>query len=1715
MKKAIKILSAVVIAAFTMACVCFGISTISKKDSVYADTTEITITGFNTNNANIAVFNISGGDATSARNTSVEAYVNDVKTSLTVFGDEGHTNATKLTFFINTLNASSYQHIRIPAGTKIGDCTLATEYNFYNLLNANDGGFVWVGQESTTEITITGINAIALGHAGLRSYVALGVAEGATINTGAMYNCGIVYATEDGNIFSDYTLYGGASNVINVNTESNTSVGLMLDYTVFGTPATAPRLFKIPAGTVWGGYLGEYRITNTFYLLYNGTTFQYYDYNPTEENLLEVVEFARQDTSSRYVVRMSGSGNGTYNAIGSVTVKVDGETQTASYLNWENDVAFLIPYDIFPATGYHTLEIDKQLLSDSRVFKGGYSVKVYNGAVVNTINVNNATVKMGDGDKFTNAFYAFDGSWTDGGWFVNNTETTGDVNIKFNIESETRTAAGLFGATRLISADPSAQWAVTHGIIDYYANDGDTIWTTYTNSNDITLTYNATTHRRLANGLKWGWAHTESASGISYTDAGGDAGVTTAYEVTDSMGAKWFGVAWGGGKYALKATMQIYDADYNDLGIKWSTPSATVSSELVGIDGGKIYFVSPYEYTSSVSVTTKSGTNVTVVNEGNGSFSFTMPNEEVTISTTEKTTSDTLSYNGFVNQTDSNRYVLILNGGSGDGTYGKRGDVTINVDGAEQTAEYWGWGDNVAFVIPYSILPNEDFHEVEIGEQTLADGNTFAGDCHFYVESGVEILPISKRTGAAYQYNETEGTNRYVVFFRGLTADEYVYHIGNVTVNYVNVNDGSTGTKSIEFYRWYGDQTAMLFNASDFPITNKYKITVPKGKAADRADGVNVDKNVYYFTNTITFILENQTVEDDLTKVTWTANGETKTESIVWSEATFNGLFSATTIEGTGLKVLGYTYNNTLYKSLVAVYESINSIPETVEFNVETITLENVAGASIRTSSDYQGLRFSTKISEERPASITEYGMYFTSADIYDSLGKKFTAITDGTDGYKISSTDADFKKWVKGDGYEYYNFVLKVNAANYNLRFTACAYVVVSYPDGTSETLLASYSVTNNVRSAYEVASAAIDYITDTATDTYVYTQKYVDGVVDIDYNYNLIGKDRSYTVTKTADGKITLTAKDGTGFDVASVLAFSVNGSRKSATFSGGVVTFDSNMMTAESQIKTAIEGAGRSGRSLEIMAYYGPSIGIHLSEGVLTSNTYTSSTVEDVKKYFDAGFNYFVAEEADYGAYRAEGINYGSTTTGTKNDAFRTLDLVALYCDQYGITDANDAPVIVRWSVIEGVMDVKDRNSSLSHLTDDALKKHIKEEYDKLKAYTPSYPDGYTSKKNGTPLNCFKGFLLRDEPYGEDLDLYLQWYNYLAVDLGMLADGYQLVGAVLSYGTQEKFIVSGSESTNTTSDATYETNYLDKIVNSINSNSVANDKQYLMTDAYPFYTKYYTNGWSSSKNVTHYISSTNYFMSLENYAQRAKDNGMLAGFALQSFTCYNQAAFNAVANCGYFSSASCTVTGTIDSSGNVIANEGQISYQAYMALCYGYKRIDYFTYWEMYNSTAVEKVQQAAVMWAYDSSTGNYIASYQPTYDWIKNTNNEIKNFEDVILAFDWQGTRLVKGSSATQNCYGNAASYTSDNMANTATGTYDLAVGCFDLDGTKGYMFVNADNPINNRSNTVSVTFEGYTNAVCYIDGVATVKSLTNGTLNLSVGAGEGVFVVPMN
>ena len=397
-----KTLISVFAAIMLSSCLCFGIFAAINKNAVSAAPAEITIASLGAHNDNIFILNTTGGDASNAGGKQITVYINDEPNDIWVHEGDASSVTLAIGKSAYRLNDESYLHIRVPAGTRFGDCVLKEDYDFYNLMNVN-GGFVYVGQESTTAVAITGLNGVIKDHAGQqRWYISLGasVAEGVDID-GQIWNCNVFYATADDDIKGSYTLYGGKVNEVNVNKESNSALGLIIDYELVGeTSGTTghKRLYKIPAGTVWGGYHGACRITNSFYLLYDGDGFVYSESDPTVERTLSFVGLTNQKESERYIMTLNGgTGNGEYGSeICDVIVKTDGAEKTAKLWNWGEDLAIYISYDVLPNTGYHVFEIEKQALTGGYTLEGVF-LAIRDGEVTTPITFDEVKIVFAEG----------------------------------------------------------------------------------------------------------------------------------------------------------------------------------------------------------------------------------------------------------------------------------------------------------------------------------------------------------------------------------------------------------------------------------------------------------------------------------------------------------------------------------------------------------------------------------------------------------------------------------------------------------------------------------------------------------------------------------------------------------------------------------------------------------------------------------------------------------------------------------------------------------------------------------------------------------------------------------------------------------------------------------------------------------------------------------------------------------------------------------------------------------------------------------------------------------------------------------------------------------------------------------------------------------------------------------------------------------------------
>ncbi len=185
-----------------------------------------------------------------------------------------------------------------------------------------------------------------------------------------------------------------------------------------------------------------------------------------------------------------------------------------------------------------------------------------------------------------------------------------------------------------------------------------------------------------------------------------------------------------------------------------------------------------------------------------------------------------------------------------------------------------------------------------------------------------------------------------------------------------------------------------------------------------------------------------------------------------------------------------------------------------------------------------------------------------------------------------------------------------------------------------------------------------------------------------------------------------------------------------------------------------------------------------------------------------------------------------------------------------------------------------------------------------------------------------------------------------------------------------------------------------------------------------------------------------------------------------------------------------------------------EADLSYQVYTCMAFGITGFSYFTYTESFLS----------------GMTGGCVSRKDCTptelYGWAKKLNTNLKKFDNVYLSFDWNGVYTVIGSEnpTESNTAFGALTTALESLAcaSDVTATQDTVIGEFkDKDGNDGLMITNYSNPAENLSDEVNIKFKNANRALVYKDGERKIYALTNGVLDLQLGVGEGVFVIPVN
>ena len=217
-----------------------------------------------------------------------------------------------------------------------------------------------------------------------------------------------------------------------------------------------------------------------------------------------------------------------------------------------------------------------------------------------------------------------------------------------------------------------------------------------------------------------------------------------------------------------------------------------------------------------------------------------------------------------------------------------------------------------------------------------------------------------------------------------------------------------------------------------------------------------------------------------------------------------------------------------------------------------------------------------------------------------------------------------------------------------------------------------------------------------------------------------------------------------------------------------------------------------------------------------------------------------------------------------------------------------------------------------------------------------------------------------------------------------------------------------------------------------------------------------------------------------------------------------------------------------------------EEELRWQMAVGMVFGAKSLNHYVY--------TSGAEDYSTMVEYE--TWNTTA----LYDRVKKINSEYAAWESVYNNFTWQGYAALdfgqtdnslfnyKANALLENLtydvavntYGGLQSVKmSDGSDNTASANNakDLLVGMFkDNGGNMAFMLTNAASAVNTYASSkkyyenltysmvdigTTLTFDaGYTGAIVIKNGVKTYHALTNNQLTLTVGAWEGVFVIPV-
>lgn len=183
--------------------------------------------------------------------------------------------------------------------------------------------------------------------------------------------------------------------------------------------------------------------------------------------------------------------------------------------------------------------------------------------------------------------------------------------------------------------------------------------------------------------------------------------------------------------------------------------------------------------------------------------------------------------------------------------------------------------------------------------------------------------------------------------------------------------------------------------------------------------------------------------------------------------------------------------------------------------------------------------------------------------------------------------------------------------------------------------------------------------------------------------------------------------------------------------------------------------------------------------------------------------------------------------------------------------------------------------------------------------------------------------------------------------------------------------------------------------------------------------------------------------------------------------------------------------------------IRSQNDISFQLYTGMAFGVQQFTYFTYWTPNDPEIVKG------MITLDGKKTDI-------YEYVKQSNEEIKKFENEFLSYDYVKTIAVpkNGEDLTY-----LTSMLTENISETTNfaSSEEVVVGEFKMNsGHNAFMIANATEPRFKQDATTVINFKKkYDKAILIVKGEKSVVDIIGDKLEVNVGSGSGVFVMPYN